>query len=127
MPRRPLPRRIEVKLSESEYAQLAERAATLGLSRSALVRSSLRMTAGRDPAAGDGRLCRRDVLALLALRAEDGSVPAAIALARELRVGPLEQPAPAVPVLSAEERRRGDELAALRALHERVEREVGRR
>src|SRR5262245_29782131 len=84
MPQKPRPRRVQVKLSADEHAQLAAKAARLGVTKSARVRGALRK-------ATKPELVRTEALELLATAARNGSISAAAVLARELRIEPVEQ------------------------------------
>jgi Mobilization protein NikA len=97
MPQRRRPYRLQVKLSSDEHDALAARAAEAGVSKSQLVRSALR-TALADQATPAEALTRTEALELLAAQAREGSSIAAAALARELRLEPIESSEPAVSV-----------------------------
>ena len=86
MPPSPRPYRLVVKLTEAERAILDERAKAEGTSRAAVLRSVL-TTPPSDAAASPAT--REQALAILERSARDGSVPAQVALVRELRLRPL--------------------------------------
>jgi hypothetical protein len=94
MPQRSRPYRVQVKLDEAEHARLVEEAARQGLSRSEAMRQAVAWWAGGGATAGVPT--RREALQLLAGQARSGSALATQALARELRLQPLDEPAPAV-------------------------------
>jgi Ribbon-helix-helix protein, copG family len=93
MPQKPRPCRIQVKLSAEEYAHLATEAATLGMTKSAMVRDALRKTVSEAgaPVAATTELARTEALELLAVAARNGSITAAAVLSRELRIEPIER------------------------------------
>jgi len=92
MPQKPRPRRVQVKLSDEEYSQLAASAAMLGTTKAAIVRDALTKTSSDGPRPVPGEPSRNEALELLAAAARDGSVTAATALARELRIEPVKPP-----------------------------------
>lgn len=87
MPPFPRPYRLVVKLTEVERAILADRATAERTSRAAVLRSAL-TTAPKDDASSPAT--REQALAILERSARGGSVPAQVALARELRLLPLQ-------------------------------------
>jgi hypothetical protein len=92
MPPKPRPHRVTVKLDADEFAALGARAAAIGKTKSQVVRDALRAATVGDvtPATPP---TRAEALDLLAEQARDGSVVAAVAVARELRLKPLVEPA----------------------------------
>jgi Ribbon-helix-helix protein, copG family len=94
MPQRRRPNRVEVKLDDAEHAALAAKAAAAGMTRSQVVRDALRTALADDTSAQTGEMSRREALELLARAARDGSVGAAEAVARELRLRPVEADRP---------------------------------
>jgi DNA-binding transcriptional ArsR family regulator len=75
-----------MRLAELDRARLDRLARARGLSRSELVRALLAEAEGA-PAARPSAPTRLEALELLADKARSGSVPAAIALERALRLG----------------------------------------
>jgi hypothetical protein len=92
MPRKSRSHRVQVKLAIDEYEALAARAAATGTTKSQVVRDALRATPVDD--ATPATPTRDEALGLLAEQARDGSAVAAAALARELRLEPLESGRP---------------------------------
>ena len=84
-----------MRLAELDRARLDRLARERGLSRSELVRALLAEASGA-PAAAPGRPTRQEALELLAAKARSGSVTAAVALERALRIAG--EPPAAAPV-----------------------------
>lgn len=93
MPRKARPHRVTVKLDADEYAALGARAATLGKTKSQVVRDALRSTPDGEVTPATS-LTRAEALGLLAEQARAGSAVAAAAFARELRLEPVEADQP---------------------------------
>ena len=83
------PRRLSLKLTNEEYEALEARAAAIGATKSQIIRDALREAP--DDVAPAAELTRVEALELLAEQARAGSVAAAEAVARELRLQPVSE------------------------------------
>jgi hypothetical protein len=90
MPQKPRPHRIQVKLNLHEYEALTAKAVALGTTKSRVVRDALTSAMKVDVKSARAEPTRVEALELLLAHARDGSAVAAAALARELRLEPVE-------------------------------------
>jgi hypothetical protein len=84
---------VRVRLDDAELAVLDAAAMGAGLSRPRMLRRLILNGPGDDTSTP---VTREEALELLAMQARDGSAVAAAALARELRLAPIEEVQPPV-------------------------------